>query len=142
VGTKLSCGNIGKLHRITSSIPKEKFAVFAGKSDVLLQGLLSGSAGVIGALVNIAPKTHRQLYELWEQNDVVEAMKIQSVLGQADWNAQKVGGIGGIKKVVSRNFGYGQGFVRGPLAPLSEEKEKSIDTSKLDVLIKLESSSN
>ena len=58
VGTKLSCGNIGKLQRLTSALSPEGFATFPGKSDVFLQGLISGSAGVIGALPNVAPKAH------------------------------------------------------------------------------------
>lgn len=61
VGVKLSCGNIGKLHRLTTRFPTSEFAVFAGRSDVFLQGLLSNSWCVIGALVNIFPKLHRRL---------------------------------------------------------------------------------
>lgn len=34
VGTKLSCGTIGKLHRLTSTVPASKFATFPGVSDV------------------------------------------------------------------------------------------------------------
>jgi Dihydrodipicolinate synthetase family len=39
VSVKLTCANMGKLHRITSTIPSSEFAVFGGKSDILLQGL-------------------------------------------------------------------------------------------------------
>ncbi|KII84427.1 hypothetical protein PLICRDRAFT_168003 [Plicaturopsis crispa FD-325 SS-3] len=141
VGTKLSCGNIGKLQRLVASAPREKFAVFAGKSDVFLQGLLSGSAGVIGALVNIAPATHKKLYDQWKSgNGLVEAMQGQILLGQADWEAQKIGGIGGIKKIVSQQFGYGERWVRGPLAPVSDDKLQSLNHDHLLELINLEKS--
>lgn len=121
VGTKLSCGNIGKLQRLTSLYSSSEFAVFAGKSDTFLHGLLAGSAGTIAALVNIAPKLHGELYQLFNQGKLEQAMALQSVLGHADWAVSKLGGIGGVKAVVSKNFGYGNGSVRGPLKPVKDE---------------------
>jgi 4-hydroxy-2-oxoglutarate aldolase len=117
VGTKLSCGNVGKLHRLTGTPPARAgaFAVFAGKSDVCLHGLLSGGAGCIAALVNVCPKAHVRLFALWRDGAVAEAMELQARLGRGDWALAKVGGIGGIKALVSREFGYGGAQVRGPL---------------------------
>lgn len=115
VGTKLSCGNIGKIHRVTSRFPSSEFAVYAGRTDAYLHGLLSGSAGTIAALVNLLPKLHGQLYQLYQEGKIKEAMELQGKLGHGDWAASKVGGIGGIKAVISKNFGYGQNFVRSPL---------------------------
>ncbi|KAF9466477.1 hypothetical protein BDZ94DRAFT_1251002 [Collybia nuda] len=123
VGTKLSCGNIGKLHRLTTRFSSSEFAVFAGRTDVFLQGLLSGSAGVIGALVNILPKLHGRLYQLHVEGKLEEAMVLQGKMGHADWATGRIGGIGGIKAIVSKNFGYGETFVRGPL--------KAIDAASL-----------
>ncbi|KAF8905019.1 hypothetical protein CPB84DRAFT_1676923 [Gymnopilus junonius] len=121
VGTKLSCGNIGKLQRLTSRLPSTEFAVFAGRSDTFLHGLNAGGAGTIAALVNILPKLHGQLYKLFQQGNVKEAMILQGKLGHGDWAASKVGGIGGIKAVISKNFGYGDPHVRGPLKAVSVE---------------------
>jgi len=129
VGVKLSCGNIGKLHRITTATKLSEFAVFPGRSDVFAQGLLSGSAGGIVALANIAPKVHTRLFKLWTEGNQDEAMKIQAILGHGDWAVSKVGGISGVKAVVNKEFGYGNGRVRGPLAPsdLGAEAYKSFD---------------
>ncbi|KAF8150593.1 hypothetical protein B0H34DRAFT_801534 [Crassisporium funariophilum] len=115
VGVKLSCGNIGKLHRLTWMFPSSKFAVFAGRTDTFLHGLNAGSAGTIAALVNILPKLHGILYRLFQAGDTKAAMDLQALLGHGDWAASKVGGIGGIKAVVSTHFGYGKPHVRGPL---------------------------
>jgi 4-hydroxy-2-oxoglutarate aldolase len=115
VGTKLSCGNIGKLHRLTSSFAPTSFAVFPGQSAVMLQGLLSGGAGAIAALPNVLPKTHVQLYALWKDGKLDEAMALQAKLGHADWAVSRIGGVGGIKAIVSKHFGYGEPWVRGPL---------------------------
>lgn len=137
VGTKLSCGNIGKLQRLTSALSPEDFATFPGKSDVFLQGLISGSAGVIGALPNVAPKAHGRLLKLYEEGKISEAVKLQALLGHADWQLGKIGSIAGIKAIVSRHFEYGGPHVRGPLAP-QQLQDAAMD--KLEELIALEKS--
>lgn len=121
VGTKLSCGNIGKLQRLTSRFSSSEFAVFAGRTDTYLHGLLAGSAGTIAALVNLFPKLHQQVYELYQEGKIKPAMELQAQLSHGDWAASKVGGIGGIKAVVSKNFGYGGPHVRGPLKPVNPD---------------------
>lgn len=117
VGTKLSCGDIGKLHRVTIATNPSEFAVFTGKADVVVQSLLSGSAGVIGAMVNIAPKSHVKMYNLYREGKAKEAMEIQKVVGPAEFAVSKVGSIGGVKAVVNKEFAYGSGLVREPLGP-------------------------
>jgi dihydrodipicolinate synthase/N-acetylneuraminate lyase len=93
--------------------------VFAGRSDFFFTSLLCGSAGVIGALVNVLPKVHGKLLKLHQEGNFKEAMALQAKLGHADWAMQKLGGISGVKAVVSKNFGYGVPNVRGPLKPLA-----------------------
>jgi dihydrodipicolinate synthase/N-acetylneuraminate lyase len=127
VGTKLSCGNIGKLHRLTTRFAPSEFAVFAGRTDVFLQGLLSGSAGAIAALVNVLPKLHGQLYKLHQEGKIDEAMKLQGKLCHGDWASGRIGGIAGLKAIILTNFGYGEKFVRGPLTAINPE---SLPTSK------------
>lgn len=138
VGTKLSCGNVGKLHRLTSSCPRTSFAVYSGKSDVVLQGLMSGSAGAITALVNLAPKAHVRLYQLWAEGNVKEAMDIQALLGHADGAVSKIGGVGGLKAVVSKHFGYGDWHVRGPLNRAADEALSGSGYEKLVRVVELE----
>ncbi|KAJ7127150.1 hypothetical protein C8R44DRAFT_780556 [Mycena epipterygia] len=121
VGTKLSCGQIGKLQRLSSTFSVKEFAVFAGRSDFFFTSLLCGSAGVIGALVNVLPKVHGKLLKLHQDGNFKEAMELQAKLGHADWAMQKLGGISGVKSVISKNFGYGVPNVRGPLKPLAME---------------------
>ncbi|KIY68824.1 aldolase [Cylindrobasidium torrendii FP15055 ss-10] len=121
VGTKLSCGNIGKLQRLTSRFKPTEFAVFAGRTDFFLQGLLSGSAGTMAALVNIVPGLHGKLYGLFKEGKIQEAIELQAKLGHADWAISKIGGVGGVKSVVSKNFGYGGVTVRRPLKSVQHE---------------------
>ncbi|EMD33968.1 hypothetical protein CERSUDRAFT_55828, partial [Gelatoporia subvermispora B] len=137
VGTKLSCGNIGKLHRLTSSDPASKFATFPGVSDVFLQGLVSGSAGLIGALPNIAPKAHAELHRLYKAGKMEEAERLQGLLGHADWELTKMGSIAGIKAACVKHFGYGTPVVWGPLDMVDFD---TASTGKLDKLIAFEKS--
>ena len=122
VGTKLSCGSIGKLHRLTTTNLSSSFAVFAGQSQWVLPGLFCGSAGVIAATVNLFPKLHTKLYTLWKNGQVDEAMKIQEQLCHTDWAVTKIGGVTGLKRAVSQFFGYGSPDVRGPLTAASPDK--------------------
>lgn len=133
VGTKLSCGNVGKLHRITSVKPPSEFCTLAGVSEVLLQGLLSGSAGAIAALPNLVPKLHMKMYALYQAGKIDEAMKIQAQLGQGDWATRKAGGVGAMKALISKHFGYGETHVRRPLMAVAQLSGTYVD--KLEELI-------
>ncbi|KAL1691094.1 hypothetical protein GGG16DRAFT_113428 [Schizophyllum commune] len=141
VGTKLSCGSIGKLHRLASSFPASEFATFAGKSEFFVQGLLSGGAGGITALVNVIPKVHGKAFALWKEGKLEEALALQAKMGHADWAVSKLGGIGGVKAVVTQAFGYGAPNVRSPLKsvnPASLQENKYFKT--LQEMIELEKS--
>ena len=140
VGTKLSCADVGKLTRLTATLPATEFAAFPGSSSVFLQGLVVGSAGIIGALPNVAPKAHAELFKLFKEGKMAEAQKLQGLLAQADWELQKLGSIAGIKAVVSKHFGYGNTNVRGPLTPRDLEAMGPSASAKLEELIVLEKS--
>ncbi|KAI5460703.1 dihydrodipicolinate synthetase family protein [Mariannaea sp. PMI_226] len=118
VGVKLTCGNLGKLHRVASALPKETFTPFGGKSDFFLTALVAGSNGVIAALANVAPKLHVQLLQLYEAGKLREAISLQNKLSHADWVLSKQG-VAGVKAVVSHYFGYGTGRGRRPLGHAS-----------------------
>jgi 4-hydroxy-2-oxoglutarate aldolase len=127
VGTKLSCGNLGKLHRLTSTVSSDSFSTFPGKSDVFVPSLLLSSSGLIGALPNIAPKAHVRAYELWKMGKVKEALELQEVFSHADALIGKTGGVAGVKSVVSWGWGYGEGWVRGPLVERTLEAVKGVN---------------
>lgn len=137
VGAKLSCGNIGKLHRLTTRFSRAEFAVFAGKSDVFLPGLLCGSAGAIAALVNLFPKAHTRAYRLFLEGKIEEAMAIQALLAHGDWALGRVGGISGLKALVARYFQYGSGAVRVPLSPAPAAALDKVEEEEESVLLEL-----
>ncbi|EJD06802.1 aldolase [Fomitiporia mediterranea MF3/22] len=140
VGTKLSCGNVGKLTHLTSSFRKSEFAVFPGTSDVFVPSLLVGGAGVIGASVNILPKVHAEVYRLWREGKTDEALKLQYLLAHGDWAVKRIGGIAALKAIIVKEFGCGSGRVRGPLVPVSAEKVDALQQTRLPELLALEKS--
>ncbi|EHA20905.1 dihydrodipicolinate synthase, partial [Aspergillus niger ATCC 1015] len=113
VGCKLTCGNVGKLQRISSTLPTTSFAAFGGKSDFFLPALVAGSNGIIAALANIAPKVHVELLRRYENGDIKGAQELQSLLSHADGALVKVG-VTGVKAIVAHCFKYGSGQGRKP----------------------------
>ncbi|KAI2615831.1 hypothetical protein GGR54DRAFT_641922 [Hypoxylon sp. NC1633] len=115
VGCKLTCGNLGKLHRVAHDARiTAPFATFAGKSDFFLHGLVGGSNGVIAAAANFVPKVHVQLLRLYDEGKLAEATRLQMYLSEADWVLVGLG-VAGLKAAVDRYFGYGGGRSRRPL---------------------------
>ena len=45
-------------------------------------------------------------------------MELQEKFSQADWIVSQLGGIGGLKALITNFFGYGNPTVRGPLKPV------------------------
>jgi 4-hydroxy-2-oxoglutarate aldolase len=140
VGAKLSCGNLGKLTRLVTSLPSDSFATFIGRSDCFLPALAMCGAGGIMALANVAPRAHRALWDAWHDGRTDEARNIQRMLAHGDAIVSKYGGIGFIKALIAHEFGYGRPTVRGPLATVSVEGLSTDDVAALEELIVFEKS--
>lgn len=141
VGCKLTCGNLGKLHRVAHDLRvRRPFAVFAGKSDFFLHGLVGGSHGVIAAAANFLPAVHVRLMQLYRQGNLTEAQALQTRLSQADWELTQLG-VSGLKAALDRYFFYGGGRSRRPLGMVSSAKFEEGNTDKvLAELVALEKS--
>ena len=140
VGTKLSCGHLGKLTRLVTSLSADSFAAFIGRSDCFLPALTVSDAGGIMALANVAPRAHRALWDAWHAGRMDEAKDIQRILAHGDAIASKYGGIGFIKALIAHEFGYGGSTVRGPLSTASVDKLSVADAAQLKELITFERS--
>ncbi|WAO89918.1 Hypothetical protein NCS54_00732200 [Fusarium falciforme] len=140
VGTKLTCGNLGKLQRLAHE-PRigHPFAAFAGKTDFFLHGLVAGSHGVIAAAANLLPKVHVHVLKLYDEGKLKECQELQTLLSRADWALVQLG-VAGIKGALDRYYGYGGGRSRRPLGQVDASKfEGSVDGA-LKGLIDLENS--
>lgn len=133
---RLTCGNVGKLQRVASALPKSSFAAMAGKSDFCLPAIVAGSNGVIAALANLVPKLHAELLRLYETGELKAAIELQSKLSHADWALSKLG-VAGVKKSVADHFGYGSGMSRRPLGSGPAEIAAEI-TEPINIVVALE----
>ena len=131
VGCKFTCGNTGKLYRVAAATAHTNktssgspFLCFGGSGDFTMQSMISGGAGIIGGIGNIAPKTCVHVYDLCQQGKWDEAKDAQGVLARGDWAAIK-SGVVGVKAAMRAHRGYG-GFPRQPLPKADGEKEKAL----------------
>ncbi|KAH8656872.1 hypothetical protein BGZ61DRAFT_523818 [Ilyonectria robusta] len=140
VGCKLTCGNLGKLHRVAHDQRTTKpFAAFAGKSDFFLHGLVAGSNGVIAAAANLAPAVHVHLLKLYDEGKIKEAQDLQTRLSQADWVLVQLG-VAGLKAALDRYYGYGGGRSRRPLGLVASARFEGEKDTILKGLVDLENS--
>lgn len=140
VGCKLTCGNLGKLHRVAHDKRiQSPFATFAGKSDFFLHGLVGGSNGVIAAAANFVPKVHVQLLNLYDEGKLAEAQELQTYLSEADWVLVGLG-VAGLKAAIDRYFGYGGGRSRRPLGAVQASAFEGAKDAVLKHVVDLESS--
>lgn len=84
VGVKLTCASVGKITRLTASLPASEFATFGGQSDFLIGGLSVGSAGCIAAFANVFPKSLSRIYSLYKEGKFAEALKLHRIAALAE----------------------------------------------------------
>jgi len=110
VGVKLTCGNAGKVTRLTQEYTHAQFGVFAGQSDWLVPCLSGGGHGCVTGIGNVFPKSVCRLYNLWQEGKVQEAVKLQGLVAQAEKACKE--GIAATK--------FGAGYFAGPLAGVND----------------------
>jgi L-threo-3-deoxy-hexylosonate aldolase len=126
VGTKFTCGNIGKLARVAGQVgaEREEYRCFSGVADAITPALaVKGHGGIVGA-ANVFPRACVEVYRLFVQGRWEEAAATQQRLAKADWALTKRA-IPGFKAILQKYHGYG-GAPRLPVLPLSEEEEEKL----------------
>lgn len=112
VGTKLTCGNTGKLQRIAAAVSRSDWVTFGGSNDFTLQTLIAGGQGVIAGTANVIPRASVKVYKLYKEGKIAEAQKLQEVVARADWVSIQ-GGFPVVKAALQAFYGYG-GVPRRP----------------------------
>ncbi|KAH7913736.1 hypothetical protein BJ138DRAFT_1001685 [Hygrophoropsis aurantiaca] len=154
-GVKLTCGDVGKLTRIASTVSDSSFAsihprtnknapflVLGGFADFLLPGSYSNGHGAITGLGNIAPYSIAKLFELAEASHtdsalLPEAARLQGIVGRADATIAKAS-ISGTKYLLEKLYGYG-GLPRKPLPPIEPAAAEALwEHSHTRDLVRLE----
>jgi dihydrodipicolinate synthase/N-acetylneuraminate lyase len=118
----LTCGNVGKLARLTNAFNPSKFAVFGGSSDWLIPGMIANSCGAVTGLANTHPRSCVKLFDLFQSGNFSEAQKLQGIISRAEWGMGKTG-MNGTKYAVEWFRGYKEKVL--PRAPLMECTEET-----------------
>ena len=133
VGTKFTCGNVGKLARVASATSsfseiyrkdRSNYFTFAGIADFITPSLVVGSSGAIVGAANVFPRACVQVYQLFVEGREEEAMQAQAKLAMADWSLTKRA-IPGFKAILQHFHGYG-GKPRQPMECLSTDASREL----------------
>ena len=126
IGTKFTCGNVGKLARVaaetnsvtelTSIKGQTNYMAFAGIADIITPSLTVGSSGAIVGAANVFPRLCVQVYNLFVAGEYEKAVESQRQLAIADWELTKRG-IPGFKAILQHYHKYG-GLPRQPMGAL------------------------
>ncbi len=136
VGIKDSSGDLSFLAE-TISLLDSDFSFLMGAGSVILPGLRLGASGGILAIAGIAPAQCAELYNLYLEGKMDEALKLQLDLAPLNRAVVQVFGIPGLKYSLDM-IGYYGGPCRLPLLPLDDESKKEMNAvlSKLGLLTK------
>ncbi|RFU30497.1 hypothetical protein B7463_g5804, partial [Scytalidium lignicola] len=137
VGVKLSCGNVGKVQRLSTSFDPSRFVAFGGKADFLLPGILAGSNGAIAVLANVVPKALLEAIRLYNSGQIKEARDLQGKLAHADWTLGSLG-VSGTKLAIQKYFGYGSPRTRTPFVTVDEAVFSTKALERLEAVLDIE----
>jgi len=130
IGTKFTCGNVGKLARVAAatraSHPTERpYLCLSGVADQILPSLAVGAAGAIVGAANVFPKTCTQLYRSYQTGSSQEEVcDLQELVAYGDWAMTKRA-IPGFKAVLQEYHGYG-GVPRQPMQALDKSASQCL----------------
>lgn len=139
VGTKFTCGDTGKLNRVTTAMKSRKpdYVTLGGLADFILPGLVAGASGMIVGGGNVAARSCVHVHDLWARGELAAAHEAQCILSTGDWAHTRIG-VGGTKAVLQKYFRYG-GSPRRPLGVPDHEAAATKDMfEEIASLMKLE----
>jgi len=129
VGVKNSSGRLEQTLAYRDCPPKgdagRRLAVFEADDRLILPALQGGSAGVVTASANLAPRLFVDLYRAFRDGRLDDAARLQSL-------AAELGGLNalhtfpGVIKEAMRMAGLSAGVCRRPIRPMPEEARRRV----------------
>ena len=123
-GIKNSTENIAQILETVFKTPTN-FRVLVGTGSVLLPGLISGAAGGIVALANVAPKECIHIFKLFSKGKLKEAADIQNKMLAVNKAITSTYGVAGLKTAMGL-LGYYGGQPRKPIQPMTSAAIKDL----------------
>lgn len=125
IGIKYTAADFYLLERIRYAFPDK--LILSGFDEMLIQAAISGVDGAIGSTYNINGKKARQIFELAQQGSIQEAYKLQHETNDLIEQVLSLGIYPTLKAVLATK-GIEAGQVKRPLAPLSDQDLKQVES--------------
>ncbi|KAF2744143.1 aldolase [Sporormia fimetaria CBS 119925] len=107
-GVKMTCANVGKMGRVAAQFTPEQYTIMAGSSDLLVSALIAGAVGCITGVANLFPKILVEIYNLYQDGKLAEAIELQKKLTKPEWGISHEN-INGLKWIIVKELGYPEG---------------------------------
>ena len=130
IGVKHTSNDYFALEQFKTAFPGK--VMYNGYDEMFLAGLSMGADGAIGSTFNFMAEKFIKIRQLFLQNDVEGARKIQQEANAIIQALCKVGVMQGEKAVLDA-LGFDFGPARAPFEPLTEEQKKGL----LDIVLPL-----
>ncbi|KAL7418055.1 hypothetical protein BDY24DRAFT_346359 [Mrakia frigida] len=130
IGYKGTDHDVGKMARVSAQNPG--FFVLAGATDNAFQSFVSGAAGAITGLGNIAPRVSVLLWTLFTEKKYDELLKLQGLVSTGEWSLLG-GGIPSLKYAVNHFYGYG-GIPRRPIPASPANVREKVDRLMIPIM--------
>src|SRR5438552_1393504 len=124
VAVKESSENVRRITDL-KNLCGDRYLLFCGVDDLILESVLLGAAGWVSGLVNAFPEENRLLWDLATAGKYEEALRVYrwyTPLLHLDTHVKLVQYI----KLVAQECGYGTEMVRAPRLPLEGEEREQI----------------
>ncbi|MCY1626637.1 N-acetylneuraminate lyase [Staphylococcus pettenkoferi] len=124
IGVKYTAPDFFLLERLRHTYPDK--LIFSGFDEMLIQAAVTGVDGAIGSTYNINGKRARQIFELVQQGQVHEALRIQNETNDIISTVLELGIYPALKEILGSR-GIESGMPKRPLKPLSDDKRERLN---------------
>lgn len=122
-GMKFTCSDFYAFERVRNEFPDK--LLYNGSDEIILSGLAMGADGGIGTTYNVLVSKFAELYKLFKENKMAEALAMQHSINDAIEQILSFNLLPAIKALV-RAGGCDCGNCRDPFETLTEEQEKAL----------------
>ena len=131
LGVKHTSSDYFAMEQFKAAFPDK--IIYNGYDETFLAGLAMGADGGIGSTYNFMAEKFIKMQELYAQNKLAEAQKLQKEANVIIQVLCKVGVMQGEKAVMDA-LGFDFGPARAPFVPLSDEQKKELIETILPLL--------
>ena len=131
LGVKHTSSDYFAMEQFKTAFPEKM--IYNGYDEMFLSGLSMGADGAIGSTFNFMAEKFIRIRELYLQNNMQEALKVQQEANIIIQALCKVGVMQG-EKVMLDALGFDFGPARAPFGPLSEAQKEELVSTVLPLL--------